>query len=156
MSNIFTGAGTVFAVSSALPDEFSDDATDGYPSLTFTTVGEVTGIPLFGAEYTPITHLPLAERVVVKRKGSVNYGAMTLPLALDPDDAGQIILRDHADGDNEDDSVACELTYSNGHIRYFTAQVMSFQEGVDSSDAITNANVALEIDRAVVRVEPEE
>lgn len=156
MSNVFTAAGTTLAVSADLPGEFSDDETGGYPSLTFTNVGEITSIPEHGPEYTLVTHNPLGDRVTVKRKGSVNYGSLTLPLALDPSDEGQGIMRDFADGPNVDDSIAVEITLPDGSVRYFTAQVMSFQEAADGTDSIASGSTMLEIDRPVVYVDAAE
>lgn len=150
----YTSAGTQLAVSATLPETFDDDDVTGYPAETYTTVGEITAIPEHGAEVTLITHNPLAERVTGKRKGSINYGSVALVMALDPDDSGQAIMQDFADGENIDDSLAVQITLPTGHTRYFTAQVMSFQAGMPGTDEIMGATTNLEIDRRVVMVDP--
>jgi hypothetical protein len=40
-----------------------------------------------------------------------------------------------------------------GEIQYFTAQVMSYKTNVGNADAITMAEVTLEIDNSVVKVD---
>ena len=155
MSNAFTGAGTELAIADELPETFDDEETTGYPSLTWKTVGEITSVPEHGAEYALVTHNPLGERITVKRKGSVNFGSVTIPMALDTADEGQDSFREYADGTKVDDSAPIRITLANGAVRYFTAQVMSFQEGVDDVDSITSASTQLEIDREVIYVGPE-
>lgn len=150
MSNtIRSGAGTVVAISSSLPATYDES---GFSALTYTTVGEVTGLPEHGAEYTLITHLPLATRVVNKRKGSVNYGSFTIPMALDDFDGGQTIAESHASGANVDASASFKVTYNGGGVEYFTAQVMSFMRAAVDADSILAASMAIEIDSATVIV----
>ncbi len=144
-----TGAGTTLAVSSSLPATYDDT---GFQALTYTTVGEVTGLPDHGAEYTLVTHNPIASRVTQKRKGSVNYGSMSLPMALDDFDGGQTILQTHADGANVDSSASFKITYNGGGVEYFTAQVMSFQRAVSDVDSMISGTVMLEIDSVTVYV----
>jgi hypothetical protein len=81
----------------------------------------------------------------VKRKGSYNEGTMDLKLALDPDDAGQIIAKAAS---ISDDDHSFELTLQDGTIYYFQAQVMSFKVGVGSVDQITGASIKLELTSA--------
>jgi hypothetical protein len=40
----------------------------------------------------------------------------------------------------------------NGEIQYFTAQVMSYKVNVGNADAITMAEVTLEIDNSIIKV----
>lgn len=152
MSNVFTAAGTTFAVSAALPATF-DEAGYTAVGMTYSLVGEITGIPSIGAEYALVTHNPLGNRTTVKRKGSVDFGSgITLPMALDNSDVGQGIMRDFAYGANVDDSITVKITRPDGSTRYFTAQVMSFMEASDDVDSITSAEATIEIDREIVYV----
>lgn len=143
-----TTAGTVFSVSSALPGTF-DEA--GYEELSWSVVGELTQIPTFGASANMGTHSPIGSRYTKKYKGSINAGEQTLTMALDEDDEGQVILLDHAEGASIDDDVAVKLEYPNGNIRYYTAQVGSFQENPGGVDDYVTAEALLAITRKVVR-----
>lgn len=137
--NARTSAGTTIAVTASAPGSF--DAT-GYDALTPTLVGEVTDLGEFGREYALVTHNPLASRGTVKRKGSFNEGSITMQLALDTDDAGQILLKTASKSDSD---YYFKITTQNGDIYYFAAQVMSFKVGVGGVDTITAATVTLEL-----------
>lgn len=151
MSNVRTSAGSTLGVSATLPTAFTDDAVNGYPSLTFINVGEITDMGEFGKEFALVTHNPLETRQTVKRKGSFNNGSISLQLGLDNGDAGQGALQTAVDSDA---SVAIEVELQDGTTYYFTAQVMSFMINVGSVDQITSATVMLEIDRDIVEVAP--
>lgn len=147
-----TTAGTVLSVSTDLPADFDDNDTTGYPSLTWSVVGEVTAIPQYGAEANMGTHSPIGERYTKKYKGSINAGSQTLEMALDDDDAGQVILEDHATGTAIDDDVAIKIEYPNGDVRYSTAQVGSFSETPGGVDDYVTASVMLDYTRPIVKV----
>jgi hypothetical protein len=134
-----TSAGSTLAISAAAPATFNEA---GYEALTFTNIGEITDLGEFGREYALVTHNPLDTRATVKRKGSYNEGAMDLRLALDTDDAGQILLSTASESDAD---YSFELTLQNGDVYYFQAQVMTFKIGVGSVDQITGASVRLEL-----------
>lgn len=146
---IQTSAGTTLGLSTTLPTTFDDDGTNGYPSLTFTTVGEITEIPAFGSVYNLITHNPLGERRVTKRKGSINDGTLTLTFAADASDTGQAALKTAHTSDSE---IAIKITYPDGEDDYFTALVMSYQINAGGSDSIKQDTVTLELTRAPVNV----
>lgn len=147
----YTGAGTTVSVTSTLPATY-DEAGFSDAGMTYTVVGELTGVPEHGAEYALVTHNPISDRITRKLKGSVNYGSVTLPMALDPADAGQDIMRDHADGTKVDDQVSMKIEYSDGSVEYFTCLVMSFTTAADGVDSIMAANATIEIDNSVISV----
>lgn len=60
-----------------------------------------------------------------KFKGSFNEGQKTLQLALDEDDAGQILLKAAL---NSDDDYSFQVEYQGGGIDYFQAKVVSWQK----------------------------
>lgn len=149
-----TTAGTVLSVSTDLPAQFDDNATNGYPSLSWSIVGEITTIPTYGAEANMGTHNPIGDRYIKKYKGSINAGSQVIEMALDDDDAGQVILQDHAEGVKIDADVAIKIEYPNGQIRYSTAQVGSFQETPGGVDDYLTASVMLDYTRPIVKVAP--
>ena len=143
-----TAAGTSFYISATLPT--THDAT-GFAALTYTLVGEVTdGGSGMGRVYNEVTHSPLSNREVQIRKGSYRSGSLDLQMALDDDDAGQVMLNQALISDN---NYAFKVSYQNGAIRYFKAQTMSFAENIGTIDNIVTAAATLAInDGGVVKV----
>lgn len=150
MSDVVSSVGTVVSVSNSSPATYN---SAGFAALTWTACGELAELPSFGAEAALATHTPLATGIVAKRRGSLNYGSVALTMAVSDDDGGQTILQDAAEAAaGTDAQVAVKVVLVNGEIQYFTAQVMSYKVNVGNADAITMAEVTLEIDNAVVKV----
>ena len=150
MSDVVSSVGTVVSVSTTAPATYN---SAGFAALTWTACGELAELPSFGAEAALATHTPLKTGIVAKRRGSLNYGSVALTMALSDDDAGQTVLQDAAEAAaGTDAQVAVKVLLVNGEIQYFTAQVMSYKVNVGNADAITMAEVTLEIDNAVVKV----
>jgi hypothetical protein len=139
---VHTAAGASIGISASAPATFN---VAGYDALTLTNVGEVTDLGEFGREYALVTHNPLATRATIKRKGSYNEGQISLQLALDADDAGQILLRAASESDADH---YFGITDQDGTVYFFPAQVMSFKINVGSVDNIVTATVTLEITSA--------
>lgn len=140
-----TSAGTQIAIGAA-PATY--DAL-GFGAVTFSQIGEVTDAGEYGKVYNLVTHNPLADRQTKKYKGSYNNGSITLQLAIDESDVGQIAAVAALDSD---DSYSIEVTKQNGAIDYFTAQVMSFTTSVGSVDSIESGSIQLELDNDVIKV----
>jgi hypothetical protein len=134
-----SSAGSTLKVSATIPATFN---TAGYAALTYTAVGEITNLGEFGRVYNLIKHNPLATRATVKKKGSYDEGQLALQLALDTDDAGQIVMKAASQSDND---YSIEVTTQNGDKYYMQVQVMSWKVNVGSVDQITSAACALEI-----------
>jgi hypothetical protein len=134
-----TSAGSTFKVTATAPATYN---AAGYAALTYTTVGEVTDFGEFGREYNLVTHNPVASRATVKKKGSFNEGQISLQMALDTDDAGQILMKTASASDND---YYFELTTQNGDKYYYPGQVMSWKVSVGSVDQITSATAMIEI-----------
>lgn len=134
-----SSAGTTLAVTASAPATFN---AAGYDALSPTVIGEITDLGEFGREYALVTHNPLASRGTVKLKGSFNEGQLTLQLALDTDDAGQVLLKTAS---NSDANYYFKLTVQGGDIYYFAAQVMSFKPSIGGVDNVQSASVTLEI-----------
>jgi hypothetical protein len=150
MSDVVSSVGTIVSVSATAPATY--DAT-GFAALTWSACGELADLPAFGAEAALATHTPLKTGIVAKRRGSLNYGSVTLTMALSETDAGQTILQTKGSAAAGASAlVSVKVALVNGDIQYFTAQVMSFKTNVGNADAITMAEVTLEIDNSVVKV----
>lgn len=141
MADIESVAGTTIAICATIPATF-DQA--GYEStdLVFTTIGEITDGGEHGREYALITHNPISTRGTRKLKGSFNEGSKTLQLAIDDDDAGQLILKTALTSDSD---FSFKVSYPGGGKDYFQAKVMSFKKAATSVDSIRSASVTLEI-----------
>lgn len=135
-----TSAGTTLGISATLPATF--DAT-GFNALTHTLIGEITSIDGdIGRVYNSVTHNPLATRATVKKKGSYQSGSVTIQLAIDNADAGQVIAQAALLSDN---NYSFKLTLQNGDIIYFQGMVMSFPLNAGGVDAITTGTITVEI-----------
>jgi hypothetical protein len=146
MSNVQTSAGTTFALSADAPATY-DEA--GYSALTYTDVGEVTNIPEYGGSYQLVTHEPLANRSIVKRKGSINHGSLTLQIGKDINDTGQELLKTAY---GEDEVYSFEITLQDGTIHYTTGQVFSYTTNVGNSNQITGIGCQIELDTEIIEV----
>lgn len=147
-SGAFTSAGTTIGVVSGDPSTY--DAS-GFEALTYSLVGEVTDLGEFGREYSLVTHNPLGDRQTVKRKGSFNDGSISMTVARVPDDAGQTVLQEALDSD---DNYSFNVTLQDGTNLYFSAQVMSYTANVGTVDQITTASVTIEITDEIIEVAP--
>jgi hypothetical protein len=136
-----TSAGTTLAIVATSPATF-DEA--GFEALApYTTIGEITSIDGdIGRVYNLVTHNPLATRATRKYKGSYNSGSVTIALALDKDDAGQILLEAALTSDS---AYSFKLVRQDLTVLYFRAMVMSAPENYGGVDAITTRSVTLEI-----------
>lgn len=150
MSDITSSVGTAVSVSNAAPATYN---STGFAALTWSLCGELAELPAFGAEAALATHTPLKTGIVAKRRGSLNYGSVALTMAVSDEDTGQTILQDAAEAAaGTDAQVSVKVVLVNGEVQYFTAQVMSYKVNVGNADAITMAEVTLEIDNSVVKV----
>ena len=141
------GIGGFLSVSAATPATFD---ADGYVALSWTEVGGVSEIPEFGATYSAVTFTPLQTGIVDKFHGELNYGSITIPLAYDSADAGQIILLLSLASKNE---ISFRETRSDGTVRYIMGKVMSFLRG-QSVGSVNMASCNIEFTRADVEVLP--
>lgn len=140
-----TSAGTTIAIG---PFPASLDPA-GYGGVSYDVIGEVTDAGEYGKIYALVTHNPLGDRKTQKFKGSYNNGSITLQLAQDETDAGQVSANVALDSD---DSFSIRVIKQNGAIDYFTAKVMSFTDAIGSVDSIEGGSIQLEIDNDIVKV----
>ena len=136
---IQSGAGSSIGITASAPATYNEA---GYDALTFSNIGEVKSIGAFGREYVQIEHTPIDTRATKTLKGSYKEGSMTLELAFDPADAGQIVLRTAS---NSDANFFFRVQLQSGKQFYFPAQVSSFQVNPGSVDEIVSASVSLTI-----------
>ena len=134
-----TSAGTILYISAAQPTTYD---VAGYTALTWVPVGEIVDSGEFGRKYVSVKHNPVATRGTQKFKGSYDEGSMPLKMALDNDDAGQVLL--HA-AVFLDASHSFKLLLPSGHSYFYQAMAMDFSVGGLTVDSVTSASCALEL-----------
>lgn len=137
-----TVAGTAIGISAALPATYNEA---GYAALTFTKIGEITDGGSHGRTYAVVNHNPIDTRGTQKFKGSFNEGQKTIQLAVDPEDAGQLLVKTALDDDA--DYAFC-VTYQDGSKDYFLAKVTSWSKSTTTVDTMYSASVGLELTTA--------
>lgn len=140
--SIQTVAGTEISISAGTPATLN---ATGYAALSFTAIGYVTDGGGHGRTYAVVTGNFINTRGTVKRKGTYNDGQKTLQLSIDPEDAGQELLRTAL---NDDADYSFKVSYPDGHVDYFQAQVTSFAKSTAGADTWVSASITLEITAA--------
>lgn len=144
---VFSTLGTTVAISAGVPATY--DAA-GYAALTYTTIGEIKDAGQFGLKINKITHTPIDTGVVTKRKGSKDYGTMTLKVGRLTTNAGQALcITALASASAE---YAFKVTLQDGSIQYWSGQVFSFDTELGSVDSIVSASIMIELTRPTIEV----
>lgn len=141
-----TAAGTTIAISASAPVAHNIFA---YAALTFMEIGAVEKIGAIGPNTSKTEFQPL-KGAKEKHKGPTDFGALNPTLAHDKSDAGQALLRNAAEPDNNA-LYSFLVTYPNGGKRYFRGRVFSYPENVDGADSIITAAPTIEISTKVLR-----
>jgi len=140
-------ATTTIAISASLPSTFDDDVSTGYPSVTYTTIGEVTDWSAGGKVFNVVTSNPIAQRNTDKYKGTVNNGADTFTVNRDDDDAGQVIVLAALGSDN---AYSFQITFSDSTVDYYTGKVVSFDTVAGGADSIVQRTIQVERNRDTI------
>lgn len=155
-STAYTNSGSKVYVSLVNPSTY--DQT-GFEALTWLEVKPVSNIGDFGGESNLVTFDPVGTGVVNKHKGSVNYGAMTLDCARDPDDVGQAALLTAGANSYKSDiafKIAHNDTPSGGSTpttQYFQAKVMNEKPtSMGGVNDIVSATYNVEVNCEIIEV----
>ena len=146
------GAKIYVVANAALPATF-DEA--GYEALTYTECLYVTEIPEFGESYSINTLNILGSRIVIKAKGSVDPGQITLPMARVVGDAGQTILNAARADDRSYTfkvTISDDFTPVTGHPTtfYFTGKISGYPVNIGGVNGFVMSNVVIALDRIPV------
>lgn len=141
-ANVILSVGTVISASATQP---AAETSAGYEALTYTVIGEITDIGESGGTATITTFTPVASGVVNKRKGSIDYGTMSLAIAKDAADAGQILLKAGFDGATRN-TVHSFLVAEpdSGDEAYFMGSISSFTSVRGDANAVISHNCNIE------------
>ena len=138
---------SVIAISASLPTTFDSDGTTGYPSLTFTPVGQVTDWGAGGQTYNIVTSNPINQRSTDKYKGTYNNDADSITVNRDDDDAGQVIV---LAGLSADADYSFKVTYQDATDDYFTGKIVSFNTVAGGADSLVQRTIQVERTRPTV------
>lgn len=138
---------SVIAISASLPTTFDDDGATGYPSVSYTTVGQVTDWTPGGQTYTITTSNPINQRSTDKYKGTFNNDADSITVNRDDDDAGQVIVLAALTSDND---YTFKVTYQDATDDFFTGKVISTNTVAGGADSLVQRTIQVERTRATV------
>lgn len=111
----------------------------GFEAVTVVAIGEATEIGDIGKLWNTATHSALAKAQVLEKKTSFQLAAITIPLAIDDSNQGQIDAR-AANETYLDYTI--KITRQNGAVIFFTAQVSGFVESY-TFDSFENGTLTL-------------
>ena len=141
-----TTAGTTLKILSGAPATYD---IAGFTALTLITIGEVESLPEFGGSSQIGTFNAIDTIVTAKYKGAFDPGDLSITVARDIADAGQIIAQAGALPTNNV-SHSCSLTDSAGIIVYFTALISSYTINPGDVNALYRSTIALNINNLVI------
>ena len=142
-----TSTGVKLAVVASEPA--THDAA-GFEALVFVDVGEVTDIPEYGASASVVEHMPLKDGIVKKFKGFINYGSVSVPLARDVADAGQLILSAGTTGAGKNVEHSFSVEFPDGSFQYFTGKIFSYTTNPGAANSMVGSTVLIEINTEIV------
>jgi len=140
-------AGTTFKLSAGVPATF--DST-GYNALSYTTVGEVLSYGEIGVQWSIDSTRPVAIKGEKKIKTSRAPGQITISLALDTDDAGQILMKTARDSTA---LYAFLITTPEGDKYYCQGLVTAFKATVGDQSAKKTASATIEVSTSATDVD---
>ena len=128
-----------------------------FEAETYLEVAEITDLGEFGSEFSTITHVSLADRLVRKFKGTEDPGSLPLQLGYDPDDTGQNQCKAALASDNE---WAFKVTLNDAGTGspsspttfFFRARVMSFRRQIGSPESVVGATCNIGINTRPIEV----
>mgnify|MGYP000122183728 CR=1 FL=1 len=109
------------------------EALADYKSLSYSKVGEITDIPQYGASHDVMEHIPLEMGITRKFHGAKNNGSLKVPMAVDPTDPGQAVLKAALASRSR---IAFEVTYADGTVDYFQGKVVPFKRGASLTSIV--------------------
>lgn len=137
------GIGGFLSASAALPTTF--DAA-GFSTMTFIEISEITEVPEHGGVNAVVGYTPLRTGLKNKFHGERDNGSLTIPIAFDPTDDGQNLVRDAW---KSKDEISLQETFSDGSAQYFLGKVFGFTVG-QSVGSVNMGNLQIEITSEIV------
>lgn len=133
--------------------EAAADAITDFQGYTIATeVGLIENFGEFGKVFDLVTFQAVADGRMYKLKGGYNAGNIQFTLGQDLSDAGQALLKAHADAADQN-TYPFKITLTGADASfdtiYFGAKVMSFRTQMGAVNAVVRAMVSLEINTPI-------
>ena len=144
MSEIDISVGTELHIRLGSPATY-DAAGFAAATPVYAEVGEVGSIPEFGGEAQVAEWIPLKSGEVNKRPGSINYGAITVPLAQLYGDDGQDACQSGFDGVNSRKVHSVKMTKPATGTIYFTGVITAYKFNPGDANSISQASVTINL-----------
>jgi hypothetical protein len=141
--------GATWSISAAEPATFDEV---GYDALTYTEVGNVQNLGAVGPTFEDVTFTPLKDGVTQHRKGGADYGQLTVTMAEDAADAGQILVDSGVDGAERDTVFSHKIERADGSIIYFTGQIYSSPVSIGDASTMITKEVSVMVSSSLVKV----
>ena len=130
-------AGTTISISATTPGSYDQS---GYEAIgDFSPLGEATRIAGFGPRWNTESHNPLANSGTQYIKTNRDGGPLSVEMALDTDDAGQVKAK--AARDSATAIYSIKITEPNGDDYYAQILVTDFQVLLDTQSAKQTATL---------------
>lgn len=146
---IQTSLGATWAISTSAP---ATEDQAGYAALTYTEVSEIENLGAIGPTFEDVTFTPLKDGVTQHRKGAVDYGQLTVSMAVDDADAGQNLVDSGVDGAEKSTVFSHKITLGDGAVRYFRGQIYSSPESVGDASTMVTKEVNVMVSSVPVKV----
>ena len=143
MTDVSTTTGTTVGMSATLPTTYDAEVLTGYPSLTFTDIGEVIDIGELGKAFAVINHQTVGRAYPQKLKDTYDIANITLTLGRVSTDAGQVLLQTALAASA---SYAFEMVLPSGDTGNFTGKIIKAGIGGVASGNVETTMVELAID----------
>lgn len=148
MADIITSSGTHIYIGGAVLAAASDTLAEYQAMTPWTEVGLVESIGEFGDRSSIVTFAAINDARMRKQKGTRDAGDLTLTVAHDPTDTGQIAVEAAQATDNSY-AFKVVLPDSGGTIYYFRAFVASQPINVGGNDNVVRKTYQIAIDSEI-------
>ena len=147
-----SSVGITVGVSATLPTTHDDDATTGFPGMTYIACGKLSGTPSMTGVFDTTSFDNLSTGEEEKFVDILRSGSGELSFGYDPADTGQTALETAADATADaSKKVALEFTLANGDVYYRLAIITSYTPE-PSIGSVLMAKIATEFYRKHIKV----
>ena len=143
MTDVSATTGTTLGMSATLPTTYDAEVATGYPSLTFTDIGEVIDVGELAKAYNVLNHQAVGRAYPQKIKDTYDIGNVSISLGRVTADTGQALLQTALAASA---SYAFELVLPSGDTGNFTGKVIKAGIGSVASGSVEMTLVDLAID----------
>ena len=143
MSDVSTTTGTTVGMSATLPTTYDAEIATGYPSLTFTDIGEIIDVGEIAKAFAVINHQTVGRAYPQKLKDTYDIANVTLTLGRVSTDAGQVLLQTALASSA---SYSFKFTLPSGDNANITAKIIKAGIGAVATGAVESTMIEIAID----------